>query len=123
MTVDDWCEHGKVNNQNIVFKLDSGAQVNVIPERFVDANACHMTKLWTVLKSYTGHFIENIDCVDLQVDFGGQLVEIPFNVVRSNIKPILGKVTCEGLGLLKKRNYKCESCQWHECESFKYKWP
>ena len=70
-----------------------------------------MTKPRTVLKSYTGHVIENIGCVDLQVDFGGQLVEIPFNVVRGNVKPILGRVTCEGLGLLKKRIYKCESCQ------------
>ena len=49
MTVDDWCEHGKVNNQNIVFKLDSGAQVNVTPERSVDVNACHMTKPRTAL--------------------------------------------------------------------------
>ena len=61
-----------------------------------------MTKPITVLKSYRGHVIENIGCVDLQADFGGQLVEIPFNVVKGNVKPILGKVTREGLGLLNK---------------------
>ena len=64
MTVADWCEPGKVNNQNNVFKLDSGAQINVIPEGFVDVNACHMTKPRTMLKSYTGHVIENIGCAD-----------------------------------------------------------
>ena len=98
----DWLEHGMVDGQGIDFKLDSGAQVNIIPEQYLKYGSYNLSKSNAVLKSYTGHVIDNIGCANVDVKFGSTTVSVLFNVVRGDVKPVLGRDTCERLGLLQR---------------------
>ena len=61
----------------------------------------HETGPNDILKSYTGHVIHNIGYTNVDVKFGNQTVNVVFNVVHGDVKPVLGRDTFVSLGLLK----------------------
>ena len=61
-----------------------------------------MKKSNDILISYTGHVTHDIGYTNVDVKFGNQTVNVVFNVVRGDVKPVLGRDTCASLGLLKR---------------------
>ena len=63
---DDWVEDGIFNGATVVkFKLDSGAQVNIIPSKVLKNCTYTLHKSSTVLKSNTGHAIKQMGRADI----------------------------------------------------------
>ena len=87
----DWTKLGLVNGHSVNFKLNSGAQVNIIPEKCLKNGSYVLKKSNDILKSYTGHVILNIGYTNVDVKFGNQTVNVVFNVVRGDVKPVLGR--------------------------------
>ena len=52
------------------------------------------------LRSYSGHVIKPVGQTKGNITVGKKYYDIIFQVVSGNVKPILGKETCERLGLL-----------------------
>ena len=101
--INDWVENGIINGATVVkFKLDSGAQVNIIPSKVLKNCTYTLHNSSMVLKSYTGHTIKQMGRADIDVQFGDRVVKLPFSVVHGDVKPVLGKDTCEHLGFLRR---------------------
>lgn len=101
----EWTATYSANGADIAFKLDTGAQVNIIPEtalpRLVvrpDINELKKVKL----RSYSGENIPTLGTCTLVLDIAGKPKEVPFVVVRGNRLPIIGLKTCISLGLVKR---------------------
>ena len=104
-SISDWTQYGLVSNVNVKFKLDTGSQVNILPESIFECvKHCELTNKRVNLKSYSGHNIENIGEAKIDVTFAGKVYAIQFQIVKGSCRPILGKSTCEVLGLIS-RNY------------------
>ena len=100
-----WYSEIRVENQPVNFKLDTGAQVNVLPlhevqEKFPDI----ILKDTTVeLTSYSSHGLDVIGEVDLLCEVGMLDPQIfKFIVVDTENSPILGVNACEDLNLVKR---------------------
>lgn len=101
----EWTATYSTNGTDIAYKLDTGAQVNIIPEtalpRFVvrpDINELKKVKL----RAYSGEAIPTLGTCKLVLDIAGKPKEVPFVVVKGNRLPIIGLKSCAALGLVKR---------------------
>ncbi|KAG1654266.1 hypothetical protein GQR58_025141 [Nymphon striatum] len=101
---DDWCQNLIIDDVNIKFKLDSGAQVNILPDTIYSQTNLPLIKSNIALRSYSGHNIKCRGKTLAEVKLGLKSYKILFYVVNGDSHPILGKHTCEKLGLLTKGN-------------------
>lgn len=103
----DWTEDVIVGNRVINFKLDSGAQCNVIPKKLlgkIDSKLAKSTSRFLI--SYNNEKTAILgeieeDCKVVATKQTGKLV---FKIVDMNCKPILGKESCVKLNLIKRIN-------------------
>ena len=101
----DWTETLLVENVPVLFKLDSGAQCNVLSERIANKINCKIMQSNTKrLTSYSEHKIPVIGEIKPVVKTKHHQSVVTFKVVSENFAPILGRVSCESLGLLKRVN-------------------
>lgn len=102
---DEWTATYSANGTDMVFKLDTGAQVNIIPETDLprlkvkpDINEQKKVKL----RAYSGETIPTLGTCTLVLDIAGKPNEVPFVIVKGNKSPIIGLKTCNALGLVKR---------------------
>ncbi|XP_032895940.1 uncharacterized protein LOC116985324 [Amblyraja radiata] len=89
-----------INNVNIEFKLDSGAQVDILPEHLFRKTGLALLNTNVTLRSFSGHTMKPVGQAKGNVKVGKKEYRFVFQIVRRNVKPIFGKLTCEKLGLL-----------------------
>lgn len=93
------------NGTKINFKLDTGAQVNIIPAKFLKELKIHENNLIqenTKLSTYTGNNIKILGKCILKCKVKDRSTYLTFYIVNeSNVQPILGKVDCEKLNIIK----------------------
>ena len=97
----DWVETVDFGNVKEVFKLDTGAQCNVLPKAVYD-------KITTIpllpssarLESYTKTCIKPVGRCELTCWVRGHKHQVLFQVVDGSYTPLLGRESCEQLGLV-----------------------
>ena len=103
-----WTKNLKIENKNIIFKLDSGSDVNLIPFNVFDSVRKNSVKSLVLAKNkvklhaYGGYEIKNFGCVNLLVENDNQFSAEKFIVTKADTVPILGLPTCLKLNLIKK---------------------
>lgn len=100
-----WFATLKINNKNISFKMDTGADVNILPA--TQFQQLHLSKslikpAHSILKSYTGDTLSTLGTCFLQCYRNSVSHAIRFFVVNNNAQPILGLQTCVALNLIQK---------------------
>ena len=89
---DDWTAWGRVAEINIPFKLDTGAQANILPTS--ELNRMHprpnVKRTSTRLTAYNGTNIPVVGEMSIPVEIKDKTQTINFTVVEGNHRPILG---------------------------------
>lgn len=89
------------NNMSIDFKLDSGAQCNVLPIKLASKINAKIDESKTkTLISYGGDKIQVIGESEIKCQIKDTPVEINFKIINQEATPILGLKTCEKYHLL-----------------------
>lgn len=102
--VDTWYEILLIKNKKIKFKLDTGAQINVINEKLlhsIDENLRPM-KSKIKLQAYFGELAKPVGEIKLPVNYKGKVYEENFVVIKGSNIPLLGLFSCLRLNLLKR---------------------
>jgi len=99
-----WYKTLKVDNHELEFKLDSGAEVNVLPLRFLKNNKLHtkIQKTKVVLEAFGGYKIEPVGYFMGTIETQSVIKVVKFVVVNNISTPILGLETCIDLNLIKR---------------------
>lgn len=100
----DWSITLSVNNCEILFKLDTGADVNVLPSRYLQQLGLSKEDLLSTsmkLRGYSGGDIIVIGRCNLKVLYKGQSYIIDFIIADVSSPPILGRYSCQELGVIK----------------------
>lgn len=103
-----WIERLKIDDNLVEFKLDSGADVNILPLKVF--KIINKTKLYKVkpisvkLESFGGFNVIPIGCIEMMVEtrFGFSLEN--FFIVDVPSSPILCRKSCVSLGFIKRIN-------------------
>ena len=94
----------KMNGKSVKVKLDTGAEVNVMPKRVFDLIKDKKTLLSqtsTRLKGYGGNNIPVLGATKVQCEVNSNTEEIQFYVVETASKTVLSLKTCKKLDLIK----------------------
>ena len=91
------------SQNSIQFKLDTGAQVNIIPSPIFNKLGIsgNLTKPKNKLTAYNGTNLKTHGICTLPCAYGSQTCDIEFYIVETTSPPILGLKTCLSLGLIK----------------------
>ncbi|XP_056017509.1 uncharacterized protein K02A2.6-like [Ostrea edulis] len=97
----DWVETLTINDRKVEFKLDTGAQGNIIPKHVfdqleLDDHQLKNTKIRSV--AYGGHKIKPKGTKILECSVRGRKYDLPFFIVDTNARAILGKNACTEIG-------------------------
>ncbi|XP_044749567.1 uncharacterized protein LOC123310198 [Coccinella septempunctata] len=100
-TKSNWTVDLKINNEIVNFKVDTGADVNVIP--FSLYNAVFKSELImrddTKLIEYTGNQIEIIGYITAPVFYKNNEFNVKFFIAKGYGRPIIGKTSIEDLDI------------------------
>ena len=95
---------GTVIEINIPFKLDTGAQANILPTS--ELNRMHprpkLKRTSTRLTAYNGSNIPVVGELSTPIEIKGKTQTIDFTIVEGNYRPILGLKTCQEMQLVKR---------------------
>lgn len=92
---DDWIEKIMINQYEISFKLDTGAQCNILPEHIVTKITNEPLKPSKVkLRSYTKELLKPVGEIELCCFWKKTKYKLNFQVVRGDYAPILGRKDC-----------------------------
>lgn len=97
-----WMERIRVVREIIVFKIDTGAQMNVLPLYIVlriDPNIV-LQRANVTLKAFGGQTIIPIGMCSLLCSFGNVSLRVLFAVVDFNVMPILGLAASRSFGIV-----------------------
>ena len=102
-TDNEWYINLKVKEKYISFKIDTGAQCNVIPKSiFKEVGIVCGSKKGSRLVSYSGHEIKTLGKSDVAVEYKGRYQVIEFQVVDADVIPVLGLQTATDLQLIQR---------------------
>lgn len=105
-----WMETVKVNEHEIEFKVDSGAQTDVLPvKEFRRLKGIELRTTNITLRAFGGQTIRPIGMCSLLCNFNGTTLRRKFAVVDLDITPILGLITCIRFGMFTPSNKKCKT--------------
>ncbi|CAB3223790.1 unnamed protein product [Arctia plantaginis] len=102
---DKWSVNLIINQFQICFKIDTGADVNVLPESFLtrlNISKRELLSTTTKLHGYSGAQINVIGKCFVKVIYKNNSFILEFKVAEVNSMPILGKFACEELKLVKR---------------------
>ena len=110
MRVDDHCTTGdrnailNTNGTNITYKIDSGAQVNVLPKKLLNSlrNRPSMKSTTAKLKAYGGSDIPVVGKCVAYLRLKNKSVPVLFIVAETSSSSILGLKTSQSLNLIKR---------------------
>ncbi|UYV62865.1 K02A2.6-like [Cordylochernes scorpioides] len=112
----EWKKSIIVNGKEICFKLDSGAEVNVLPYTFTrQMNGLEIFQTNRKLTSYTGHEIKIKGIATLNCKTKNKTESLEFFIADGYYQPILGIEAIEKLSLIKK----CDAVQIQQNNSAK----
>lgn len=99
-----------IGEDKYLFKLDTGAQCNVLPKKIIDRlntqnipTSLRQCKVKHLI-SFGNHKITVLGEVDLKCKIAQKTNKINFKIVSGDVTPILGAKTCEELQLVKRIN-------------------
>ena len=101
-----WKEYLTINDVNIEFKIDSGAQCNVISE--IVFNTLKVKKIdqpKAIIKAFGNHSIPVVGVCKLPCQFSGKQYLIEFYIVKNAYINLLGLDSCVKLGIIKVVNH------------------
>lgn len=101
----DWLVQLKIHGVYINFKLDTGADVNVLPQKFLKTMRVEKKQLIETnlkLQSYAGSSIPVLGKCFLKFKHRSTDYILQFIVVASDSVPVLGRSSCEELNLVKR---------------------
>lgn len=108
------------HNISVRFKLDTGAQCNVIPEELCNKlGICNFRKSNVKLTNYNGDKIITVGENNVECKVGNEVQIVNFQISRGNYVPILGLPSIDKFKLLK-RNSNDEVYNVSICEIEKY---
>ena len=90
-----------VSNYPINFKLDTGAECNILPENLIkNINNCEVKPANLTLRSFGGHSANTLGkcLLDTKIDTHEATMPLEYYIVRENVKPLLGLESCLQLG-------------------------
>lgn len=94
--VENWYEEIMLDDLKIKFKLDSGAQCNVIPMWVAEKlNLRLKPSITKRLITYSDHKINVLGDVTVKCLIRNNKSDVTFKVVDARVSPIMGKKTCE----------------------------
>jgi predicted aspartyl protease len=96
-----WTVTLKVEKSSVKFKIDTGAECNIISKSVCDKLG--IKKLQhpkAKLVSYTGHKLQIAGKIQCSVQHKDKYYVLPFYVVPGKVDPILGLLSCEELNIL-----------------------
>lgn len=99
-----WTEKLKINGKDVSFKLDTGAECNVLAEksyRSLETRAKLQVSSCKLL-TYSGHQMSPVGKATLICKYKGKSHEVDFQIIDANAPAILGRETCEKLGMVKR---------------------
>lgn len=99
-----WFKDLKIEDQTVNFKLDTGAEVNVISKELFEKlnNNFKVRKTDVILEAYGGFKINPIGQVCLSCQYKGKYILMDFLITPNGLRPILGFQACMTLGILKR---------------------
>ena len=101
----DWVETVNFGTVQEVFKLDTGAQCNVLPKAAYDKITTNPLQPSSArLESYSKTCIRPVGKCELPCWVCGERYQVCFQVVDGNYMPILGRSSCENMGLIQRIN-------------------
>lgn len=91
-----WIERVKINKSSITFKIDTGAEVDVLPLNVLQRIApwIELQRTGVTLKAFSGEKIIPMGTCLLNCFFNGMFLKVKFVVVDLDVTPILGLRTC-----------------------------
>lgn len=114
----EWKETVIVEKTKVSFKIDSGAEVNILPIKKFNALGLNniLEESNKCLKSYTGHSLKVVGTCKLNCKVGNKSELLEFYVVNQESNALLGLVACEKLGFIHRNKTKIvnniESCNF-----------
>lgn len=100
-----WFEVLKIQSKLIKFKLDTGADANVLPFKYLsDFNNINLIEPTNKLIAYNGSEIKTMGMVNLECIAKNTIAVQQFFVINSESVPILGLQSCTDLKLIKRIN-------------------
>ena len=101
----DWVETVSFGNVQELFKLDTGAQSNVLPKAAYDKITTKPLQSSSAkLESYTKTRIKPVGKCELPCWVRGEEYQVCFQVADGNYVPLLGRETCEKMHLIQRIN-------------------
>lgn len=100
----DWSTVLKINECDIRFKLDTGADVNVLPLSYLNQIGISEKDLLTKtckLTGYSGSNIKVVGSCNFKVQYRNKTYILEFIIADVTSPPILGRYTCEELNMVK----------------------
>ena len=93
-----------VEGHPIHFKLDTGAQANVLPAKVLQSMEPQppLTRTDLILRAFGNSKTTPLGCAQLQCSVQGAKQRLQFYVTEKAQMPILGHKACEMLGLIKR---------------------
>lgn len=118
----DWMENAEIENVKVQFKIDTGAQANVLPLSLY--KKCFETKQSLTnssvkLSGYGGAHIPVSGEINLDCRLNNGIVNSKFIVVPLDVKPVLGLHTCYQLGLVNPNSTSVSAVRDEMREEFK----
>lgn len=91
-----------INDRKIRFKIDTGAQCNIIPESIHRQTGAQLGKSKAKLVTYGGQCLKPIGKCLLLTEYKKRFHHVEFQVINQSATPLLGLTTCVRLGLIKR---------------------
>ncbi|XP_063628947.1 uncharacterized protein LOC134800377 [Cydia splendana] len=114
--IDEWTIVLNVNSHNLGFKLDTGAEVNVLPLRYLSQVGLSKENLMVTTSRLHGYSGKNLDVLGkcfLKVVYKDNVYFLEFKVVDVPSAPVLGKNDCKLMNLVKRVFAVSETEQLH----------
>uniref|UniRef100_A0A8C2B8P6 ribonuclease H n=1 Tax=Cyprinus carpio TaxID=7962 RepID=A0A8C2B8P6_CYPCA len=99
---EDWNVDLIINDRKTRFKIDTGAQCNIIPESIHRQTGAQLGKSKAKLVTYGGQCLKPIGKCLLLTEYKKRFHHVEFQVINQSATPLLGLTTCVRLGLIKR---------------------
>lgn len=97
-----WTEKIKINGKDVTFKIDTGAEIDVLPMNVVERlGHTEIKETGITLRAFGGHRLKPTGMCSLLSTFNGIKLKINHAVVDKNFMPILGLKSCIRFGIVR----------------------
>lgn len=97
-TSNTWTDNVKINELNVEIKLDTGAQLNVMPiEMYKKIKSAQLEKSEVVIKTFGGFTMKSQGKINVQIENDKCKTNVVFEIVNYEGMPILGFKDCKTL--------------------------